>query len=375
MGLRVLITNVTLAGRTGTEVYVRDLALELLRQGHHPAVFIAGDRFGPIGAELRAAGVRVASNLLTLRGFEPDVIHGHHTRAVVGAAHRFPRAPIIFICHDHRAPWDTLPFVRGIRRWFAVSELCRQRLIRDGIADATAKLLLNFVDTRRFQPRPPLPPHPARALVLSHTARADTHLPAVTEACRRLRLPLDVVGSGSGKPVNAPERILGRYDVVFAKAKAAMEAMAIGAAVVLCDYGGVGPMVTTANFDPLRPHNFGFRVLSEPLAPEPLVREIERYDAHDAARVRDRIRSEAALEPFVTALVGTYRAVIDEGEDAGPPFAGGAHLLRHVFVARDALALRLVSSAEGTGRLARLLASMPGMPRLVAASRSSLGEP
>ena len=49
-----------------------------------------------------------------------------------------------------------------------------------------------------------------------------------------------------------PERVLGRYDIVFAKAKAAMEAMAVGAAVVLCDFGGVGPMVTWADFDRLR---------------------------------------------------------------------------------------------------------------------------
>ena len=34
MGLRVLITNIILASRTGTELYVRDLAVELLRRGH-----------------------------------------------------------------------------------------------------------------------------------------------------------------------------------------------------------------------------------------------------------------------------------------------------------------------------------------------------
>ena len=34
--LRILITNLCLNGRTGTEVYVRDLALQLTRLGHYP---------------------------------------------------------------------------------------------------------------------------------------------------------------------------------------------------------------------------------------------------------------------------------------------------------------------------------------------------
>jgi hypothetical protein len=38
-GLRVLITNNTLAGRAGTELYVRDTALELLKRGHSPIAY------------------------------------------------------------------------------------------------------------------------------------------------------------------------------------------------------------------------------------------------------------------------------------------------------------------------------------------------
>ena len=40
-----------------------------------------------------------------------------------------------------------------------------------------------------------------------------------------------------------------RYDIVFAKARAAIEAMAVGAAVIVCDFDGVGPMVSTENVD------------------------------------------------------------------------------------------------------------------------------
>jgi hypothetical protein len=40
-GLRVLITNNTLAGRGGSELYVRDTATELLKRGHTPIAYSA----------------------------------------------------------------------------------------------------------------------------------------------------------------------------------------------------------------------------------------------------------------------------------------------------------------------------------------------
>src|SRR5437870_4081723 len=54
-GLRVLITNITLATRTGTETYVRDLALGLARRGHHPVVYSTD--LGDIAREIEAGTV------------------------------------------------------------------------------------------------------------------------------------------------------------------------------------------------------------------------------------------------------------------------------------------------------------------------------
>ena len=54
MGLQVLITNIELWPPSGTVLYVRDLALELQRQGHTPVVF--SSTAGSVAEELRAAG-------------------------------------------------------------------------------------------------------------------------------------------------------------------------------------------------------------------------------------------------------------------------------------------------------------------------------
>lgn len=309
MSLRVLLATSTLDDRAGTELYTRDLAIELLRQGHLPDVYAS--RLGCVSDELAAAGIPVTDSLREL-DFEPDIIHGHHYYETCAAIRRCPHTPAVFVCHDH-SHWKAAPPIHSrIVRYYGVSELCLARLRKSSVEESRIVRLYNFVDTRRYLPRPALPSVPRRALVLSNYARADNYLPAIAEACRREELELDVIGLGVGNPVADPAEVLPKYDLVFAKAKSAMEAMAVGAAVVLCDFGGVGPMVTPRNFAELRPLNFGFQALTDPHSPEILVRRIQDYDAADAARVQDLIRSCAGLEKATEELLAEYHEVIAE---------------------------------------------------------------
>jgi len=305
--LRILITNVELGIPSGTTIYVRDLALELKRRGHEPVVYTLA--LGAIARELLEAGIFVTRHLKRIE-IEPDLIHGHHWLPTSRALRRFPSVPAIYICHDHTNYNNKPVFGPQVRRYFGVSGLCIARLARDGVPPEAAELILNFVDTRRFVARGGLPPRPRRALIFSNYAHAGTHLPAVAEACRRAGLEFDVVGKLSGNGVARPESVLGRYDLIFAKAKAAMEAMASGAAVVLCDFGGVGPPVTSENFERLRRVNFGFEALVDPLTPESVLRQMERYDPEDAARVCTKIHSTAGLESAVEHLLTVYQEVI-----------------------------------------------------------------
>ncbi|HEU0299314.1 MAG TPA: glycosyltransferase [Longimicrobium sp.] len=310
-GLRVLITNRVLANRTGTELYVRDLALELLRRGHHPIAY--SPLLGRVAEELRAATVPVVDDLAAV-GAVPDVIHGHHGLETLAALLAFPGVPAVAFCHSWTG-WPDAPvrFPR-ILRYVAVDHTCRDRLTsRHGIPPELVHVVLNFVDLQRFPPRAPLPARPRRALVFSNAAGGrGSQLDAVRQACSRAGIELEVAGSRSGNPLARPEEVLGGYDLVFAKARAALEAMAVGAAVVLCDASGAGPMVTTANLDRLRPLNFGIRTLREPATAEVLAREIARYDAADAAAVSRRVRESAGADAAVDDLLGVYEEVIAE---------------------------------------------------------------
>jgi hypothetical protein len=308
--LRILITNNSLAARAGTELYVRDLALGLLKRGHTPIAY--STKLGDVATEIRAATVPVIDNLDAM-GSPPDVIHGQHHLSTMTALLHFPQTPAIYFCHGW-APWEERPpkFPR-ILRYAAVDYTCRDRLIFEaGIPEERTCVLLNFADLERFKSRGPLPERPQRALVLSNNLSEQNSLGAVQEACARAGIELDVLGRCAGNACAEPEAMLGNYDLVFAKGRAALEAMAVGTAVVLCDVAGLGPMVTTANIERLRPLNFGIRSLRNPVHVDALAREMANYDPIDALQVSHQIRESAGRELVIDELIGMYQDVIDE---------------------------------------------------------------
>src|SRR5262245_18302763 len=104
-GLKVLIVNATLATLTGTETYVRDLALGLLRKGHSPIVY--APELGQIATDLNRSTVPVVDNFKNI-GTVPDIIHGNHNTEPMTAFLQFEKVPSIFVCHSW-ADWISAP--------------------------------------------------------------------------------------------------------------------------------------------------------------------------------------------------------------------------------------------------------------------------
>jgi glycosyltransferase involved in cell wall biosynthesis len=304
-GLKVLITNLEMNERSGTVTYVRDLALCLQRMGHRPMVF--SPRLGAVAQELITATVPVVDDLAKI-GVEPDIIHGHHHVETMMALTHFSRTPAIFVCHDWMAWHDVPPRFPRILRYCAVDHTCLDKLVAmSGIAESTTRVLFNAVDLDRFQPRAALPAKPRRAAVFTNYRY---NVRPLREACAQLGIALDEIGAASGTPVDAPEQVLPAYDLVFAKARAAMEAMAVGCAVVVCDYRGLAGLVTTENFSQLRRLNFGARSLRHAHDVASLVREIQGYDPAEATRVSAMMRRVGGLDALAADLVDLYEEVI-----------------------------------------------------------------
>jgi hypothetical protein len=308
--VRVLFTNNGLADRAGTEVYLRDLAVALVRRGHDVAAY--SRTLGPIAEELRDHGVVVVS-LLSALPWRPDVIHGHHHLPTMTAVLHLGDVPAVFVCHGF-LPWqETPPLHPRILRFAAVDEMTLDAAVREhGVTPERIRLIPNFVDLDRFRPRSALPSRPRRALLLSKHATPTFIYPSVLAGCRICEVELDAIGTGIGTVTDRPEDLLGQYDLVFAKGRTALEAMAVGSAVVIVGLNGIGPMVDTRQFDRFRRMNFGAKRLMKELSASAVAREIGRYDAVDAAQVMGKVRQEAGLDQAAEEYLALYGDVIEE---------------------------------------------------------------
>jgi Glycosyltransferase Family 4 len=308
--VRVLITNHALVYRGGSELYVRDVGKELLRRGHTPIAY--STKLGEVAVELRNATVPVVDDLTSV-SVPPDIIHGQHHIETMSALLHFSDVPAVYFCHSWLAWEESPPHFPRILRYVAVDDTCRDRLVCErGIPDRKVSVIRNFVDLARFQQRTALPEKPRRALVFSNYATCNSYVNAIRAACERVGLPLDVVGLEAGSATDQPESLLANYDLVFAKGRCAFEAMAVGAAVILCDFSGMGPMVTSSGFNQLKRFNFGVRALSEPVKTESILKEIARYDRDDAEKVTQLVRATSGVEAAVDQIVSLYEEVIEE---------------------------------------------------------------
>ena len=315
--LYILIAIDFLTYRSGAELFVRDLAMGLRQREHRVAVY--APQIADIGDELSAAGIVCATDLFQIHD-APDLIIGNTRRATVFALARFADVPALSVCHD-AVHWHGEPprFAR-IRRHIAVDANTRERLLTSGLGEDQVSMIQNGVDMRRFAQRASPLARPHRAAIFSNYATAGPETAAIAAACAARGIALDVIGKESGNQAREPADVLPQYDLIFAKARCALEAMAVGCAVILANEGmGMGEMVHSSQLAQLRLWNFGRRLLRTPISSEAVGLQIDRYDAPDAARVSDAIRASASLDATVEAFVDLARATLAQNLPVVPP--------------------------------------------------------
>src|SRR5438132_619506 len=298
-------------------MYIRDLAIALMKLGHFPLAY--SPVLGEVAEELKRATVPVIDDLRSLNE-PPDLIHGQHHLETMMAVLHFPRTPAVFFCHGW-LPWEELPPVfPSILRYVAVDDLCRERLLTtEGISPTSISVIYNFVDLERFKARGDWREAAQSALIFSNYATDNSHARTIRAACLRAGIErVDIAGMGSGNPLANPECVLGDYDVVFAKARCALEAMACGCAVIVADFAGLAGMVTTDNVGRMRTLNFGARTMQGgAVTEESVLRELGRYDADDARRVSKWIRVEADMSSALDRVLSVYADVLADGQENG----------------------------------------------------------
>jgi hypothetical protein len=221
----------------------------------------------------------------------------------------FPDVPAVFTCHSATIEVEAPRLHPQIRRYVAVDDFCRALCVKRDIPEDRLSVILNAVDLGRFKARPPLPPKPKAALMLTKTLQ---HQNLVRAACAKAGLTLDELGSATGEISDQLENILPRYDMVFATARMALEAAAVGCAVVVADGRGFAGMLRTENLKAWRRLNFGAGLLTAPVTAAALDAAIAAYNAADVAEVCGRLRVEASADDYAAAYLQLYTQVIGE---------------------------------------------------------------
>ena len=308
--MRILFTNNALSHRGGSELVVLDLAKRLKRMGHRPVAY--SQDLGEVANELVQSGIPVISDLDALQE-PPDLIHGHHHLETMAACLHFSGVPAVYVCNGW-LPWHELPpTFPTIMTYVGVGEVTRERIVTSVRLDGRPAVVVpTFFDEELFHPKPEISSRAKRALIYNNAITANDRVAKdIAVGCRKHHISLDIYGNASGKTTAQVEALLHGYDVVFAVGRSAVEAMACGCAVVVCDTSGIAGMAQPGDFTGEGRNKLNLTERSaERLSPAYIGEQLDLYDASRIALVRDEIRGQRSLSSALARFEEIYAEAI-----------------------------------------------------------------
>lgn len=272
--MRFVIGIHSLAGTGGTESYVTTVGDHLQRSGHDVWVYAAED--GRTGDAARALGLRVTTDRRALPE-EIDVALVNDSVVALELLDARSSAPQIYVWHSDIFDVQVPPQLDGVTSRIVTLYAEGRRKAESLAVSAPIVELSHPVDCYRFQPQTPLGREP-RALTLGNYLGGERKQ-ILERACKRAGIELTSVGAQSENGVtDRPEDAFNRADIVFAKSKAAVEAMACGRAVFVFDAFGSDGWVTADSYERLAAGCFAGNKGGQTVEVEALVRALGEYD-------------------------------------------------------------------------------------------------
>ncbi|AXI02691.1 glycosyltransferase family 4 protein [Aquirhabdus parva] len=323
----ILMTNLILAERSGTEIATVELAYALKGRGHRVAIY--SPSLGPTAHRARVLGIPVTNRIESI-GFVPDIIHGHHNTALTVALIRFPKTPAIFVCHDSSTPYDAAPpLVSRIGAYIAIDHACRDRMVLDGVPDTKIQIIANAVNLDLFKPRIDYAITPKSALVV--TKLNTDYVAEIKKACDLRGIELSVVGVGVGKVVDDLAIRFQKADVVFGYSRSAIEAAATGAMVIMTDGSGYGGILSSNMIEEWPNCNLGRRhFLNKHVSSEDILTALDSYNVEELKKISYIVREKVDLNALALKWETLYEEVISSPKRLVNPAHDDALLASYV---------------------------------------------
>jgi hypothetical protein len=301
--VRFVLGNRLMVEVGGTEVHLVTLADHLRRLGHEAVMY--SPELGPYADYARGRGLDVKSKLPELPA-ECDIVLSQDTLVAYDLAARYPRALHAFrICGDV-FDFQLPPQQEGVADLVVVLG-DRYTRLAEGCAARTPLVRLRIpVDVDLRTPVGGIRNRPQRAVMLGNYGyRFDW----VRSVWGEHGVEVERVGSANGsRPSYDVAAALAGVDVVVAKGRAVLEAMACGRAVYVYDVFGGDGWVTPNAYPALEADHFAGLATDRVIGPAELARDLAEYDPGMGIANRDLVVQHHNARDHVLELLAALKA-------------------------------------------------------------------
>ncbi len=300
--MRFVLGNRLMAEVGGTEVHLVTLAEHLQRLGHEAVIY--SPELGPYAEYARSRGLEVESEPSKLPG-ECDVLLSQDMLVAYDLAARYPRALHAFrICGDV-FDFQLPPLREGVVD-LVIGLSDRYARLAEGCAiNAPVVRLRISVDVDLRTPVGGIRNPPRRAVMLGNYGyRFDW----VRSVWGEHGIEVERVGANGSRPSYDVATALAGADIVVAKSRATLEAMACGRAVYVYDVFGGDGWVTPSIYPELEADNFAGLATDRVIGPAELANDLAEYHPAMGIANRDLVLQHHNARDHVLALLAALEA-------------------------------------------------------------------
>jgi hypothetical protein len=295
--MRFVLGNRLLVHAGGTEVHLLTLAEQLQGLGHEVCLY--SPELGVFSDRVRRRGVEVVGELGELPA-DCDVVFSQDTLVVYDLAERYPAAFHVFrVCGDV-FDFQIPPQLSGVVDMIVALSDRYERLARACAVEAPVVRLRIPIDSDRLSPAVPIRRRPRRAVLLGNYLDRDD---LVSEAWGRHGV--EVVRIGAHVQRYDLSGALADADIVVAKSRAALDAMACGRAVYLLDVFGGDGWVTPSSYPAFEADHFAGQATSRVIGVAELESDLADYDKGMGMANRDLIAQHHGARDHAIELVAS----------------------------------------------------------------------
>ena len=293
--MRFVLANRLMNAVGGTESHLVTIGDQLQRLGHEVVVY--SPELGPFADHARSRGIDVLDELRELPR-ECDVVLAQDALVVYDLAERYPRALNVFrVCGDI-FDFQSPPQVEGIVDLVVVLSDRYARLWSACGVKAPLLRLRVPVDIDRLVPVGAIRAKPRRVVMLGNYG---DRIQIVREAWERHGLEVAQIG-GAQQRFDVADA-LESADIVVAKSRAALDAMACGRAVYVYDMFGGDGWVTPETYPALEADHFAGQATDRVIGVAELERDLAEYDPGMGKVNRDLVLQHHSARDHVIAFL------------------------------------------------------------------------